>query len=126
MSSAGWFNNYVRGRDSLYKSIERRRDRIGGGAGGISTELVAEILDDIGELKLAMATIINVLIAKGVVTDQELLAQAEVIDAMDGESDGQFTGHVQPDGKIAPDKPRARSSLDDLADAVDQADSMPE
>ncbi|MCP4377839.1 MAG: hypothetical protein GY794_16890, partial [bacterium] len=46
-----------------------------------------------------------------------------IIDAADGEADGQFSGSLQPDGKIAPDKPRARTELDDLADAVDQADS---
>ena len=125
MSGAGWFGNFVRNRDSLYGSIERRRERIRGSAGGVSPELAAELLDDIGELKLAVATLINVLIAKGLVTDKELMAQAEVIDAMDGEVDGQFTGHVQPDGKVLPDQPPARTSLDDLADAVDQADSAP-
>ncbi|MCP4376274.1 MAG: hypothetical protein GY794_08890, partial [bacterium] len=124
MSSAGYFNSYVRGRDSLYASIERRRERLrktqGGGMGGSQAE---ELLEDIGELKLAMATLINVLIAKGVVSEEELLAQAKIIDAADGEADGQFSGSLQPDGKIAPDKPRARTELDDLADAVDQADS---
>jgi hypothetical protein len=123
MSSAGFFNNYVKGRDSLYASLDRRRERIRKSAGGISTEQAEELFNDIGELKLAMATLINVLIAKGAVTEQELLAQAEVIDAMDGESDGQFSGSVQPDGKIAPDQPRDRTNLDDLADAVDQADA---
>jgi hypothetical protein len=126
MSSAGFFNNYVKGRDSLYASLDRRRERLRKSADGISVGQAEELLNDIGELKLAMATVINVLIAKGAVTEQELLAQAEVIDAMDGESDGQFSGSVQPDGKIAPDQPRARTSLDDLADAVDQADAEPE
>ena len=125
MSASGWFGNFVRNRDSLYGSIERRRERMAGSAGGVSPELVAEMLDDIGELKLAIATLINVLIAKDLVTDNELTAQAEVIDAMDGEADGQFTGHVQPDGKVLPAQPRARTTLDDLADAVDQADSAP-
>jgi len=125
MSSAVFFNNYVKGRDSLYASLERRRQRIRKAADGVGAGQAEELLNDIGELKLAMATLINVLIAKGIVNDQELLAQAQVIDAMDGESDGQFTGHVQPDGKIAPDQPPTRTSLDDLADAVDQADSAP-
>ncbi|MDP6543211.1 MAG: hypothetical protein QGH60_04420 [Phycisphaerae bacterium] len=123
MSGAGYFNNYVRGRDALSASIKRRRERIRQSQSGAGSEHVAELLEDIGELKLAMATLINVLISKGAVTEAELLAQAEIIDAMDGEADGQFSGHVQPDGKVAPDKPRARTSLDDLADAVDQADS---
>jgi len=122
MGGSGWFGNFVKSRNSLYGSIERRRERARNTPGGVSPELVAEMLDDIGELKLAIATLINVLIAKGGVTDAELLAQAEVIDAMDGEADGQFTGHVQPDGKILPEQPPERTSLDDLADAVDHAD----
>ena len=125
MSGAGWFGNFVRNRDSLYKSIERRRERARS-AGGVSPELAIEMLDEIGELKLAIATLLNVLVTKGMVTDAELMAQSEIIDAMDGEVDGQFTGYVQPDGKLLPDEPRARTSLDDLADAVDQADAMPE
>ena len=51
------------------------------------------------------------------------IAQAVIESHLSG--DGQFTGHVQPDGKILPAQPRARTTLDDLADAVDQADSTP-
>ena len=123
MSSAGFFNNYVKGRDSLYASIERRRERIAKSSGGMGAGQAEELLADIGELKLAMATLINVLITKGVVSEQELLAQADAIDALDGQADGQFSGSVQPDGKVVPDQPRARTSLDDLADAVDQVDA---
>jgi hypothetical protein len=125
MSGTGWFGNFVRNRDTLYKSIERRKERARS-AGGVSPELAVEMLDDIGELKLAIATLINVLVTKELVTDAELMAQSEVIDALDGEIDGQFTGYVQPDGKLLPDAPRERTTLDDLADAVDQADSAPE
>ncbi|MDP6546693.1 MAG: hypothetical protein QGH60_22185 [Phycisphaerae bacterium] len=123
---AGFFGSYVRGRDSLYASIERRRERLRKQQGGLRADQAEEFLNDIGELKLAMATLINVLISKGVVSEEELLAQADIIDALDGEADGQFSGQVQPDGKVAPDQPRARTNLDDLADAVDEADSAPE
>jgi len=121
---AGYFGNYIRGRDSLYASIERRRERLRQQQeGGLGADQAEEFLHDIGELKLALATLINVLIAKGAVSEEELLAQAEIIDALDGEADGEFRGQVQPDGKVAPDQPRARTNLDDLADAVDRADS---
>ena len=123
MSSAGFFNNYIKGRDNMYSSLERRRERIAKTAGSESSSLADELQEDIGELKLATATLINVLIAKGVVNETELMAQAEIIDAMDGKSDGQFNGTVQPDGKIAPDQPKARTALDDLAEAADHADA---
>jgi len=121
MSSAGFFNNYVRGRDSLYESMERRRARLRGmGQSEIGQSQVDAILEDIGEVKLAVATVINLLIAKGAVTEAELLEQARVIDAMDGSTDGQFSGKIDPDGSVAPDKPRPRTDLDDLADAVER------
>jgi len=121
MSSAGFFNNYVRGRDSLYESMERRRARLRGmGQSEIGQSQVDAILEDIGEVKLAVATVINLLIAKGAVTEAELLEQARVIDAMDGSTDGQVSGKIDPDGSVAPDKPRPRTDLDDLADAVER------
>ncbi len=50
MSSSGYFGSYVRGRDSLYVSIECRRERLrktqGGGMGGSQAE---ELLDDLAD-----------------------------------------------------------------------------
>ena len=44
MGGAGWFGNFVKSRDSLYSSIDRRRERARNAPGGASPELLADHL----------------------------------------------------------------------------------
>jgi len=121
MTCMGFFNSYVQRRDTLYDSVWRRRERLRGmQMSEEARDQIEAILDDIGELKLALATVINMLVNGQVLDEDALLEQAKIIDAMDGKADGQFSGRVEPDGTVAPDRRRRRTDLDDLADAVDR------
>ncbi len=46
------------------------------------------------ELKLYLASIIRLLTAKGVVSDEELRAMVDAVDAEDGRSDGRLDGAI--------------------------------
>lgn len=49
---------------------------------------------EIGELKLYLAVVIRLLVAKGVVTKEDLARLVDVIDRSDGSADGQFSGDI--------------------------------
>ena len=123
----GYFNKYIEGRNELYREVHRRRDRARESRDRRNAAEAAEkskfdaILDEIAELKLVVATMLNHMIHKGMLNDEELTKYSEVIDALDGKVDGMFHGTVEPDGTLMPDKPKPRSDLDDLADAVSEA-----
>ena len=116
---AGFFDNYVKARESLYDQVVRRRERLAKRLEEfeVGKDMMTMLLDDIAELKLVVASVLHLLVTKGVLSEEDLLAEAKIIDELDGKSDGKLQGHIEPDGKIVPDEPRPRSSLDDLADA---------
>ena len=120
---AGRFNSYLRGRERLYERIERRREMLDRHAqGAAETFGHKEILDDIAELNLVVATMLDVLIAKGVLSPDDLRTRAADIDILDGVADGMLHGHVEPGGGIIPDAPPQRTDLDDLAAAATDAE----
>ena len=47
-----------------------------------------------GELKLYLAAVIRLLKTKGQISEQELRAIVDAVDASDGSADGQFHGEV--------------------------------
>jgi hypothetical protein len=57
---------------------------------------VDQLAAENGELKLYLAAVVRLLVAKGVVTADELKEIVDVIDRSDGRSDGQFGGSVRP------------------------------
>ncbi len=119
-AGAGFFDNYVKARDTLFDQVVRRRERMQKRVEEfeVGKEMVEMLLDDIGELKLVVASVLHLLVTKGVLSEDDLQAEAKIIDELDGKADGKLQGHIEPDGKIVPDEPRPRSSLDDLADAA--------
>jgi len=120
----GYFNKYIEGRNQLYQEVHRRRDRARKSRDQRNAAEAAEksqfdaILDELAEVKLVVATMLNHMICKGVLNDEDLSKYSEVIDALDGKVDGMFHGSVEPDGMLTPEKPKPRTDLDDLADAV--------
>lgn len=50
------------------------------------------------ELKLYLAAVTRLLVAKGVVTPRELADIVDVIDRSDGQADGGFSGRIPPAG----------------------------
>ncbi len=50
------------------------------------------------ELKLYLAAVTRLLVAKGVVTPRELADIVDVIDRSDGKADGGFSGRIPPAG----------------------------
>lgn len=50
------------------------------------------------ELKLYLAAIVRLLVAKGTVTPAELAAVVEAIDRSDGQADGGLSGKIPPAG----------------------------
>ena len=124
MSGAGWFSNYLNGRERLYERIERRREMHDRHAqGAADTFGHKEILDDIAELNLVVATMLDVLIAKGMLSPDDLRTRSADIDILDGVADGMLHGHIEPGGGIMPDAPPERTDLDDLADAASDAEN---
>ena len=122
-SGTGFMGNYIRGSEGLYNRVLDRRDRYRDRRDEVEAtqnEMEA-ILEDIAELKLVVATMVNLLVTKKVLDEEELLKYGKIIDAMDGKVDGKFHGSIEPDGTLTPDKPAPRSELDDLADAVGEA-----
>lgn len=61
---------------------------------------VAQRLDSLArenaELKLYLAAIVRLLVAKGAITPEELQDIVDVIDRSDGTGDGRFDGSVKP------------------------------
>ena len=124
MSGAGFFSNYLAGRERLYDQIRRRRARLSEvehGAESFQQHLKA-ILDDLDELKLVVATLLDVLVTRGVLPQDELRKRAEQIDLLDGRADGMLHGSIEPGGAIMPDEAPQRTALDDLAQAAEQAE----
>ncbi|HLP26089.1 MAG TPA: hypothetical protein VK477_10445 [Acidobacteriota bacterium] len=65
-------------------------------ASGRAAQSVAELSRENAELKLYLAAITRLLLAKGVVTSQELAEIVNAIDRSDGRADGGYSGKVTP------------------------------
>ena len=116
--AAGAWDHYLQNRDRLYESVRRRREHVRGmGQVEVGPDQIDALLDDIGELKLVVASLLNLLVARGVLSVEEFAQQAKIIDELDGRSDGRFHGRIKANGEITPEA-QDRTELDDLADAA--------
>ena len=61
--------------------------------------------------------LLNLLVARGVLSVEEFAQQAKIIDELDGRPDGRFHGRIKANGEITPEA-QDRTELDDLADAA--------
>lgn len=59
---------------------------------------LADLARENAELKLYLAAIVRLLVAKGTVTPAELAAVVEAIDRSDGQTDGGLSGKIPPAG----------------------------
>lgn len=126
MSAVRWFRNYIKGHSRLYESVDRRRalrNKLAELADQETGDDVDAFFDELAEVKLVLACVVNVVLAKGLVSEEELIAAADEIDLLDGKADGKLNGKVAPDGTITPEPERPKKppgAIDDLADAVDK------
>jgi hypothetical protein len=65
-------------------------------AGDHTARSVGELARENAELKLYLAAITRLLVAKGVVTPRELADIVDAIDRSDGRADGGYSGKVTP------------------------------
>ena len=126
MSGSGFQDNYLRGVQKIEEHMARRRAHRTGVRGKerllqaeIDQGQVAILRDEVEELKLVVAALLNTLVSKGVVSDAQLLEEAMTIDEMDGRADGKLHGTVEADGTVTPAPLPERTALDDLADATE-------
>lgn len=123
MSGAGFMQNYVNNRSKLEQfaaqNRSRRIQRLKQDAAQERSEI--DLLhDDVSELKLALACLLNLMVKREIVKAEDLLNCAEAIDPLDGKTDGMFHGKIEPDGTLTPDVERPHGALDDLANAARQ------
>jgi hypothetical protein len=77
--------------------------------------------EDNRQLKLVVASLLEHMVAKGLATREELTAQANQIDAIDGKVDGAFDGKVDIQAGPTPKPPEPeRSPLDELKRVVEE------
>ncbi|HUS48479.1 MAG TPA: hypothetical protein VNA25_02760 [Phycisphaerae bacterium] len=120
-NALSWIQNYVRKRDRMYEDLAARRlDLMNKRHRGEQPDEVELLQADVDQMKLTLACVLNVLLDKKMVSEEELLARAEEIDALDGKVDGKLRGQVKPDGAIAVEPREDSEELDRLADALDE------
>jgi hypothetical protein len=76
--------------DRLRQEMQRSR-----AAGSGSTEAFRRLQAENDELRLYLAAVIRILIAKRVVTQAEMKQIVDAVDAEDGAVDGRFTGELR-------------------------------
>ncbi len=79
-------------RDSITK-LAKQNSRLRQ-TGESQAERVAHVERENDELKLYLASMIRLLVNKGVCSKEELARFVEVVDASDGSADGKFGGEV--------------------------------
>ncbi len=57
-------------------------------------ESIRALIEENGQLKLYLASLIRLLLQKGSITKQELTSMITAIDAEDGRPDGKYTGRI--------------------------------
>lgn len=78
-------------RDVAEMKRQLRRDSKG------SDEDYRNLTEECAEMRLYLATLVRLLVAKGTVTKEELQSMVYAIDREDGLLDGQYNGKLQPD-----------------------------
>jgi hypothetical protein len=80
---------------------------------------VGQLQAENAELRLYLATVICLLMSKGVITQEEFAELSTAIDGMDGVADGRFDGQIAPDGTVgASAETRKDVALRELSAAV--------
>jgi hypothetical protein len=124
MSGADWARSFIRNSDSLYESIrERREDFRRRHSAELADEIsnpFDEIYEELAGLKLIVGTMLQVLMANGLISEEDFAAQAARLDAADGNADGRLNGSIGPDGTVTIDAPPPPGPLDELNDALDE------
>ena len=100
----GWGRLFLLGNVGQQMDIEelrsglRRMRRNAAAHSAISAQKQAEVLQGLeaenAELKLYLAALVRLLVAKGVVSADELRQVVEAVDAEDGQADGRLDGKV--------------------------------
>jgi len=57
-------------------------------------EMIRRLVAENAELKLYLASVVRLLVRKGILSRDELQAMVAAIDAEDGRTDGRFTGKI--------------------------------
>ena len=63
-------------------------------------EAIGRLQTENAELRLYLATVICLLMSKGVISQEEFAELSVAIDGMDGVADGRFDGQIAPDGTV--------------------------
>ena len=97
--------------DDLQQEVADLRDRLKAGrvrAADVGRE-VDRLAAEHDELRLYVAAILRLLVAKGVVSRDELADLVRSVDAEDGQPDNAYRGDIAPpgDAEPAPDRPPA-------------------
>ena len=74
----------------------------------------------LGCIKLVVATILDMLIERDILTIDDLRERAKELDLLDGVEDGMLHAKVDPDGTITPEARAEPTALDGLAEAAKQ------
>ena len=120
------------GISSMVTAISRHADRSDQLRGRAQAARVAaaeartqgRIAAETAEMRLYLATLISLLIAKKLITAEEFAKIAGIIDAMDGVVDGRFDGEIAPSGEVqAGAKAKESQPLRELAAVVKEAES---
>lgn len=77
----------------LHRQLEAAQHADRGAARNLET-----LARENAELKLYLAAVTRLLVAKGVVTPRELADIVDAIDRSDGQADGGFSGRIHPAG----------------------------
>src|SRR5262245_43670905 len=103
----GWLRMFAMGNvgqqldiSDQQKALGQLRDQLRAQAGQVKQvdEQLVELWSENLDLKLYVAAIFRLLVAKKLVTPEELRALVDAVDAEDGKSDGVFRGDVLPKG----------------------------
>ncbi len=109
-------DNITRGQDQL---MARRTDLRKVRTVNEAIKAIGQLQTENAELRLYLATVICLLISKGVVSPEEFEKLSTVIDGMDGVVDGRFDGQIGSDGTVgAGAKAREDLALRELSAAV--------
>ena len=116
MSAGGFLNRYVRSTAGCSKQThsmgaEEARDME-------EASKLDKAVAETAELRLVVATMLNVLVKKGTLDRNTLTEASQLIDQLDGNQDGRLYGKLLVNGKVDVRQAMARSELDLLSDAA--------
>jgi len=79
--------------DAVKRQLRRRRE-----ASRTVERSLEELQHENDELKLYLASVLRLLVGKGIATDEEIRAMVAAVDGEDGTEDGRYTGPMPPEG----------------------------